>query len=253
MTEPPGPRETPRISTTLLSSKKLISWPESNFRGSLPLQLRFRNEPRWFFRCPATVPEAKKSPDRRPRRWRSHGPAFCAANQYIEARAAGDGLAVHQNLRGDVETRATPFRIYTCTHLARRQRLHRRWQPAVSGVLSSVAGACSAAFPLEGARAVVLDDATQQRLHEAFGTDSKEAFVIRPEGLLLAPIDVEHEFDTADVIHGIVWVPTKDTCRWNRRSVSLSRKQRGLKIFGGVSAMRRMPLRTLSRPGCWPS
>jgi hypothetical protein len=69
----------------------------------------------------------------------------------------------------------------------------------------------------------VLDDATQQRLHGVYGTNStKEAFVIRPEGLLLAPIDAEHEFDTADVSTASVWVPAKATCRWNRRSVSLS-------------------------------
>jgi 3-(3-hydroxy-phenyl)propionate hydroxylase len=74
---------------------------------------------------------------------------------------------------------------------------------AVAGVLTSLAEAFGTAFPLEGASAVVLDDATQQRLAEEFGTDPKEAFVIRPEGLLLARIDTERAFDAAEIIEGV--------------------------------------------------
>jgi 3-(3-hydroxy-phenyl)propionate hydroxylase len=75
-------------------------------------------------------------------------------------------------------------------------------QPA-TGVLTALAEAFAAAFPLEGARAVVLDDAARQRLAGEFGTSPKEVFVIRPEGLLLARIDTDRAFDTAEILRGV--------------------------------------------------
>jgi 3-(3-hydroxy-phenyl)propionate hydroxylase len=73
----------------------------------------------------------------------------------------------------------------------------------VAGVLASLAEAFAAAFPLEGARAVVLDDAARQRLAAEFGTNPHEAFVIRPEGLLLARIDTEQAVDIAEILRGV--------------------------------------------------
>ncbi|QCB97834.1 aromatic ring hydroxylase [Arthrobacter sp. PAMC25564] len=73
----------------------------------------------------------------------------------------------------------------------------------IAGVLTGLAEAFGTAFPLEGARAVVLDDETRHRLAGEFGTSPKEAFVIRPEGLLLARIDTERAFDAAEIIEGV--------------------------------------------------
>jgi 3-(3-hydroxy-phenyl)propionate hydroxylase len=73
----------------------------------------------------------------------------------------------------------------------------------VAGVLDGLAEAFAAAFPLEGARAVVLDDAARQRLAAELGTNPNEAFVIRPEGLLLARIDTEQAVDIEEILRRV--------------------------------------------------
>lgn len=65
---------------------------------------------------------------------------------------------------------------------------------------SDIVAALSAAFPQEGAAAVVLDDSGRKLLASTFGTNPHEVFIIRPEGLLLTRLDAGVPVDVAAIV-----------------------------------------------------